>query len=54
MKSEFEIEKINLIEISEDLTIAKETVRRKINELSLEQIITRKGKKIILRQNFLF
>ena len=48
-KEEFEIEKINLIEISEDLTIAKETVRRKINELSQEQIITRKGKKIILK-----
>ena len=30
----FEIEKINLIEISEDLNIAKETVRRKINELN--------------------
>ena len=47
-KEEFEIEKINLIEISEDLSIAKETVRRKINELSEEQIITRKGKKIVL------
>ncbi len=48
-KEEFEIEKINLIEISEDLTIAKETVRRKINELSKEQIIKRSGKKIVLR-----
>ena len=46
---EFEIEKINLIEISEDLSIAKETVRRKINELSKEQIIKRSGKKIVLR-----
>ena len=33
-KEEFEIEKINLIEISDELSIAKETVRRKINELS--------------------
>tara|TARA_B100001057_G_scaffold389501_1_gene397275 strand:+ start:1875 stop:2966 length:1092 start_codon:yes stop_codon:yes gene_type:complete len=48
-KEEFEIEKINLIEISDDLQIAKETVRRKINELSADQIITRKGKKIVLR-----
>ena len=30
----FEIDKINLIEISEELGIPKETVRRKINELS--------------------
>ncbi len=48
-KEEFEIEKINLIEISEDLAIAKETVRRKINELSDEKVIMRKGKKIILK-----
>ena len=48
-KEEFEIEKINLIEISEDLSIAKETVRRKINELNEDQIIIRKGKKIILK-----
>ena len=48
-KEEFEIEKINLIEISEELSIAKETVRRKVNELSDEKIIMRKGKKIILK-----
>ena len=48
-KEEFEIEKINLIEISEDLGIAKETVRRKVNELNSQQILVRKGKKIILK-----
>ena len=48
-KEEFEIEKINLIEISEDLSMAKETVRRKINELNEAQIIMRKGKKIVLK-----
>ena len=48
-KEEFEIEKINLIEISEDLGIAKETVRRKVNELNFEKILVRKGKKIILK-----
>ena len=48
-KEEFEIEKINLIEISEDLGIPKETVRRKVNELNLENILIRKGKKIILK-----
>ena len=48
-KEEFEIERINLIEISEELSIAKETVRRKINELNADDIITRKGKKIVLK-----
>ena len=48
-KEEFEIEKINLIEISDDLKIAKETVRRKINELNTDEIITRNGKKIVLK-----
>ena len=48
-KEEFEIERINLIEISNDLSIAKETVRRKINELNEDQIIMRKGKKIVLK-----
>ena len=48
-KEAFEIEKINLIEISEDLGIAKETVRRKVNELNFEKILIRKGKKIILK-----
>ena len=46
-KEEFEIEKINLIEISDDLGIAKETVRRKVNELNSEQILIRKGKIIL-------
>ena len=45
-KEEFEIEKINLIEISDDLKIAKETVRRKINELNTDGIIVRNGKKL--------
>ena len=48
-KEEFEIERINLIEISEELSIAKETVRRKINELNADQIIMRKGKRIVLK-----
>ena len=47
-KPYFEIEKINLIEISESLNIAKETVRRKINEMSEDSVISRKGKKIII------
>ena len=47
----FEIDKINLIEISEELGIPKETIRRKINELSIEGIVERSGKRIILKVN---
>ena len=42
------IEKLNLIEISKDLDIPKETVRRKINYLQKHQIIIRTGKTIFL------
>ena len=42
------IEKINLIEISKDLNIPKETVRRKINYLQSSDIIIRSGKSIFL------
>ncbi len=47
-QNEFEIDKVNLIEISESLLIPKETVRRKINELNNEKVILRRGKKIII------
>ena len=43
-----EIEKINLIKISKDLNIPKESVRRKIGFLEKRQIIVKKGKKIYL------
>ncbi len=42
------IEKLNLIEISKDLNIPKETVRRKINFLQAKDIIIRSGKSIFL------
>ena len=42
------IEKINLIEISKDLNIPKETVRRKINYLQKNDIIVRYGNSIFL------
>ncbi len=42
------IEKINLIEISKDLNIPKETIRRKVNFLQDEGIIFRDGKSIFL------
>ena len=42
------IEKLNLIEISKDLNIPKETVRRKVNFLQNNGIIVRSGKTIFL------
>ena len=45
-KSELVVDKINLIEISKDLNIPKETIRRKVNFLQEEGIIFRKGKAI--------
>ena len=45
-----EIDKINLIKISTELNIPKETIRRKVNELQQEGILSRDGKKIILRR----
>jgi len=42
------IEKLNLIEISKDLNIPKETIRRKINYLQKHEIIIRTGKTICL------
>ena len=43
-----EINKINLIQISKDLNIPKESVRRKISELEKKGVIKKKGKKIFL------
>ncbi len=45
-KNELNIDKINLIEISKELNIPKETVRRKVNFLQNQNIIFRKGKTI--------
>ena len=42
------IEKLNLIQISKDLNIPKETIRRKINYLQKNEIIIRTGKTIFL------
>ena len=42
------IDKINLIKISSELNIPKETIRRKVNEFQQEGILSREGKKIIL------
>ena len=45
------IDKINLITISTELNIPKETVRRKVNELQKQGILKREGKKIVLTRN---
>mgnify|MGYP001441158650 CR=1 FL=1 len=47
------INKLNLIKISVELNIPKETIRRKINELQSEGIIKREGKKITLQRKLL-
>jgi len=44
------IEKINLIQISNDLNIPKETIRRKVNELQNSNILKRLGKSIIFNR----
>ena len=44
------IDKINLIQISNDLNIPKETIRRKVNELQSSNILRREGKSIIFNR----
>ena len=48
------LDQINLIKISEALNIPKETIRRKVNELQNEGILTREGKKIVINKEALF
>ena len=50
-RTELLIDKINLIEISKDLNIPKETIRRKVNFLQDQNIIFRKGKSIYFNRN---
>ena len=45
-KSDIEIEKISIIDLVKSLSMSKETVRRKLNELSEEGVLTRKLKNI--------
>ena len=45
-KSNFTIDKINLIQISNELNIPKETIRRKVNELQEANVLFRTGKSI--------
>ena len=45
------IDKINLIKISNELNIPKETIRRKVNELQEEKILYRNGKTITFNKS---
>ena len=44
------IDKINLIHISNELNIPKETIRRKVNELQDAGILVREGKSIVFNK----
>ena len=46
-----EIEKINISDISKDLEIPKESVRRKVAELEKKEVIRKTGKKIFLNRS---
>ena len=46
-----EIQKINISDISKDLDIPKETVRRKVSELEKNRVIKKTGKKIFLNRS---
>src|SRR5210317_559533 len=43
-----EVDKINISDISKDLQIPKESVRRKVEELEKADVIQKKGKKIFI------
>ena len=43
-----EVDKINISDISKDLQIPKETIRRKVEELEKADVIKKKGKKIFI------
>ena len=45
------IDKINLIQISKELNIPKETIRRKVNELQNSNILYREGKSITFNKS---
>ena len=47
------IPKINLIKISEELNIPKETIRRKVNDFQKSGILRREGKSIILNRSLM-
>ena len=53
-KKSIEIEKINISDISKDLGIPKESIRRKVLELEKQKVIKRTGKKIFIVRDTLY
>ena len=49
--NKFDVQKINIIDIAKNLSVPKESVRRKIIELEKEKIIQRQKKNIIINKN---
>ena len=49
--NKFDIQKINIVEIANNLNIPKETARRKILELEKQGVIKRKKKEIVIDKN---
>jgi len=53
-KKSIEIEKINISDISKDLGVPKESIRRKVLELEKQKVIKRTGKKIFIVRDTLY
>ena len=53
-KKSIEIDKINISDISKDLGIPKESIRRKVLELEKQKVIKRVGKKIFIVRDTLY
>ena len=53
-KKSIEIDKINISDISKDLGVPKESIRRKVLELEKQKVIKRTGKKIFIVRDTLY
>ena len=53
-KKSIEIDKINISDISKDLGVPKESIRRKVLELEKQKVIKRAGKKIFVVRDTLY
>ena len=53
-KKTIEIDKINISDISKDLGVPKESIRRKVLELEKQKVIKRTGKKIFIVRDTLY
>ncbi|GIS77665.1 MAG: hypothetical protein CM1200mP13_10240 [Candidatus Pelagibacterales bacterium] len=53
-KKSIEISKINISDISKDLRVPKESIRRKVLELEKQKVIKKTGKKIFIVRDTLY